>query len=196
MEKETNWVNELSAGNEDALAHFFKLHHHSLCYFAGKLVQDIPQAEDIVAECFVKLWERRENFDHPEKLKAFLYISCRNNCLKYLRDLKRKTAAQDLYYKQLDENSEEILYEIIDTEIVDILAGEIEGLPEKCRDVFKLLYFEGKKTDEIALLLNLSVQTVRNHKTRAIEMLRAQFLKKGLSGTLQLAFLFFIDRHL
>lgn len=196
MEKETNWVNELSDGNEEALSYFFKKHHHSLCYFAAKLVQDVPQAEDIVAECFVKLWERRDKFGDSEKIKAFLYISCRNRCLKYLRDVKRKTAAQEVYFKQLDQNEEEILYEIIDTEVIDTLAWEIEELPEKCREVFKMIYFEGKKTDEIALALNLSVQTVRNHKTRAIEQLKAQFLKKGLSAALQLALLFFVDRHL
>jgi len=195
VDKSENWwADNLRQGEQAALTFFFKRHHQSLCYFATKLVQDRGQAEDIVADCFVKLWERRERFASAEKIKAFLFISCRNNCLNYLRDLKRKTAAQALYLKQLEVNSQDVLYEIIDTEIIDLLAREIEELPEKCREVFKLLYLEGKKTDEVARELDLNVQTVRNHKTRAIELLKAQFLKKGLSAALQLALLLYLDR--
>ena len=62
-----------------------------------------------------------------------------------------------------------------------------------CREVFNLIYFEGKKTDEIAFQLNLSVKTVRNHKARAVDQLKTAFLKKNLSGPFYLAFLLFID---
>lgn len=187
------WIDQFRAGKESSLAYFFKVHHRSLCFFASKIVNDPFQAEDIVADCFIKLWNRRDTFETPENIKAFLYIACRNNCLNYLRDLKRRTDAQELYFQQLDLQSDEILYDIIDTEVVNILGREIEGLPDKCKKVFKLIYLEGKNTDEIAAALNLNVQTVRNHKTRAIELLRSQFLKKGLTATLQLFLLMFID---
>lgn len=191
---ENRWTDHLRQGEQTALTFFFKKHHQSLYYLASGLIQDTAQAEDIVADCFIKLWERRDRFADAEKIKAFLFISCRNSCLNHLRDKKRKTAAQALYLKQLEINSEELLYEVIDTEIIDLLAREIEELPEKCREVFKLLYLEGKKTDEVARELQLNVQTVRNHKTRAIELLKAQFLKKGLSAALQLAVLLYLDR--
>jgi RNA polymerase sigma-70 factor (family 1) len=191
--QDVQWIDQFRAGMESSLAYFFKEHHRSLCFFASKIVNDPFQAEDIVADCFIKLWNRRDTFETPENIKAFLYIACRNNCLNYLRDLKRRTYAQELYFQQLDLQSDEILYNIIDTEVVDILAREIEELPDKCKKVFKLIYLEGKNTDEIAAALNLNVQTVRNHKTRAIELLRSQFLKKGLTATLQLFLLMFID---
>ncbi|RZM24966.1 MAG: RNA polymerase sigma-70 factor [Pedobacter sp.] len=196
VKQDMQWIEEFRRGNESSLAYFFKEHHRSLCYFASKIVKDERQAEDIVADCFIKLWDRRETFENADKIKAFLYIACRNNCLNYLRNEKRKTNAQELYLRQMDQHSDEIFYEIIDTEIVDILAREIECLPDKCREVFKLIYLGGKNTEEIAQALGLNVQTVRNHKTRAIELLKAQFLKKGLSATLQLFLLMFMGRHL
>jgi len=195
VKQDMQWMDQFQKGNESSLAYFFNLHHRSLCYFASKMVKDEGQAEDIVADCFIKLWDRRVTFENPEKIKAFLYIACRNNCLKYLRDEKRKTAAQERYFQQLDEASDEIMYEIIETEIIDILAKEVESLPDKCREVFKLIYLGGKSTDQIAAELNLNVQTVRNHKTRAIELLRSQFLKKGLSASLQLFLLIYLERH-
>jgi len=196
VKQDKQWIEEFQRGNESALAYFFKEHHRSMCYFASKIVKDERQAEDIVADCFIKLWDRRQTFENVDKIKAFLYIACRNNCLNYLRNEKRKTAAQELYLRQMDEDSDEIIYEIIDTEIVDILAREIESLPDKCREVFKLIYLGGKSTEEIAAELNLNVQTVRNHKTRAIELLRAQFLKKGLSATLQLFLLMYVEKYI
>ncbi|TCD01660.1 RNA polymerase sigma factor [Pedobacter psychroterrae] len=196
VNQDMQWIEEFQRGNESSLAYFFKEHHRSLCYFASKIVKDERQAEDIVADCFIKLWDRRETFENTDKIKAFLYIACRNNCLNYLRNEKRKTAAQELYLRQMDQHNDEIFYEIIDTEIVDILAREIESLPDKCREVFKLIYLGGKNTEEIAQELNLNVQTVRNHKSRAIELLKTQFLKKGLSATLQLFLLMFMGRHL
>jgi len=187
------WLNEFHTGSEKAFNWFFRLHNKRLFYFASRLIQDPQQAEEIVSQCFLKLWERQENFETADNIKAFLYISCRNSCLKYLRDLKKKTFDQQLYLSQLEVSEETILYEIIDTEIISLIAKEIEDLPDKCQEVFRLLYFEGKKTNEVAALLELNVQTVRNHKTRAIELLKARFLKKGLSTMLMLAFLLFID---
>lgn len=175
------------------IKYFFDLHHKSLCYFANRLVKDDLQSEDIVAECFFKLWERREDFGTEQNVKAFLYISCRNACLNYLQHLKVKTSVQKVYLEQLEKGEDTILYQIIKTEILEIVSKEVDELPEKMRDIFKLLYFNGKKTDEIAAELNLSVQTVRNQKTKAIALLKTSLLKKGVSASFYLAFLFFID---
>lgn len=187
-------MDEFRIGNDQALAFFFDLHYKSLCYFATRLVQSDSEAEDIVSDCFFKLWQHRENFKTEPNIKAFLYISCRNACLNYLKHLKRRNSAQQLYFNQLEEGEETILYQIIETEVLQILDAEIEALPEKCKKVFKLIYLEGKKTDEIAAALNLSVKTVRNHKARAIELLKTSFLKKGMSATLSLALLLFLHR--
>jgi RNA polymerase sigma-70 factor (family 1) len=189
---ETYWINALRQGDEQAFHWFFTLHNKSLCYFASKLLQDQLQAEEIVSDCFIKLWERQQNFETADNIKAFLYITCRNSCLKHLRDLKKKTAHQQMYLSHLETSEESVLYEIIDTEIITILGREIEELPDKCREVFNLIYLEGKKTDEIAVMLNISIQTVRNHKTRAVELLKTSILKKGLSHAIMLAFLLFI----
>ena len=191
---EQYWIVAFRKGNDHALSHFFELHYRSLCYFAGRLLQDDMEAEEVVSDCFYKLWERHQDFETAQNIKAFLYISCRNACLKHLKKTKRKTAIQQEYIQQLEEGEETIFYEVIETEILTILSQEIEGLPDKCREVFKLIYLENRKTDEIAVMLGLSVQTVRNHKTRAIELLKTSFLKKGLSAAMTLAFLLFIDR--
>jgi len=189
------WAASFREGNEEALAHFFKLHNKSLCFFANRLVQDAVEAEDIVSDCFLKLWKRHKDFETSSNIKSFLYVSCRNACLDYLKHLKVKSAAQQNYFSQLTQSEETILYTIMEAEFLEILSQEIELLPEKCREIFKLIYFEGKKTDQIALDLELSVQTVRNQKTRAVELLKTAFFKKGMSTAFSLALLLFTSKN-
>lgn len=192
---EAYWLNGFRNGDHQALSYFFDIHYKPLSYFATRLTLNEMEAEDIVANGFVKLWKRHQDFETANNIKAFLYISCRNACLDYLKHLKRKTAAQEAYFKQLEESEETILHQIIEAEFLQLLNAEIELLPEKCGEVFKLLYFDGKKTDEIAAELDLSVKTVRNHKARAVALLKTSFLKKGMEDGLYLAFLLFLNNR-
>jgi len=191
--KEQYWTEQFIKGNKLALNFFFQQHYQSLCYFALRLTRDEEEAKDIVANCIVKLWDKHADFKTASNIKAFLYISCRNGCLEFLRNLKRKTAAQKRYFEQLSESEDTILHEIIEAEFLAILNEEIKMLPGRSGEVFKLIYLDGKKTEDIAAELHLSVQTVRNHKTRAIEMLKTAFLKKGITGPLMLAFSLFLE---
>lgn len=191
---EVYWIELFTAGNELALDYFFKLHYHPLRYFATSLVHEPMEAEDIVAGCFSKLWEKRSDFSNAENIKGFLYVTCRNYCFQFLRNLKRRNAAQQLYFEQLEQSERTVLNEIIEAELLNILEQEIILLPGRCSEVFRLIYFEGKNTNEIALQLDLSVQTVRNHKTRALELLKTAFLKRGVKDALILALLTYLGR--
>lgn len=185
----------LKKDNHDALSYFFKLHHKSLCYFASRLIQNVTDAEDVVSDCFLKLWQHRHDFQTEQNIKAFLYISCRNGCLNYLKHLKVKSAAQSSYFNHLMHSEEDIVFKIIEAEFLSILNNEIEALPPKCREIFKLIYFDGKNTAEIAETLDLSVQTVRNQKTKAVELLRSACLKKEISAALTITFLLFLEKY-
>ena len=197
MEKdqhEQHWLELFRKGDNAALSYFFKLHYKALCYFVDRIIQNSLEAEDIVAESFVKTWERRADFPTTANIKAFLYITCRNASLNYLKHLKVKSAAQLKYYHELEQGEENILTRIIETEVLVILNQEIEHLPENYREVFKLLYFDQLKTDEIATQLGLTVQTVRNYKARAIDLLKASMLKKGISEVMMLGFLVLLGK--
>lgn len=191
---EQYWMEAFQNGDEKALAHFFKLHSKSLAYFTNRMVSDQAEADDIVSTCFLKLWQKHENFKTAENIKAFLYISCRNACLDYLASLKVRTVAQEKYITHLETGEDTILYDVIQTEVLDLVNKEIEELPDKMKVIFKMLYIDGKSTSEIAEELGLSIQTVRNQKTKAIAVIKNSLLKKGVSSVLQLAFLLFIDK--
>lgn len=190
---QTKWTESLRRGDHSALSFCFKLHARSLGFFANRLINDPLEAEDVVAECFAKLWERRRDFQTEENIKAFLYISCRNACLDYIRREKVKTLAQKAYSNKQEGTEDTILNHIITAEVLAILDEEIAMLPDNYREVFKLIYFDLKKTDEIADQLGLSEQTVRNYKIRAVNLLKTAMLKRGISSMGIVALLLFIE---
>lgn len=184
------WLKELQQGNTLALSYFFDLHYQSLCYFAHSIVKDQQEAEDIVATSFVKIWNKHADFKTAQNIKAFLYISTKNACLDYLKKLKRQALAQQGYFQQLTLEEDQLENYFIEAEFLHILNIELEKLPERCKEVFKLIYVDGLKTNEIAELLDLSVKTVRNHKARAVSLLQLAFSEKNL---LPLFFFFISD---
>lgn len=190
LNEDKDLIAQFKKGDEKALSHFFKLHYRTLCYFVTKMLQDESEAEDTVATAFVKLWERRENFDSPQSIKSFLFITCRNASLNFLKKSKRASLHQQEYIYYLDNLDSEVMNHVVESEFLNTLYHEVSQLPEQCRRVFFMLYFDGKKTDEIALEMDLSVKTVRNHKSRALETLHNAFLKRGVSDAL--SFLVFL----
>ncbi len=169
-------MDRLKAGDEGAYTVFFNTYYSPLCYFAAQLVRDRPAAEDIVKDTFIKLWKKHKDFESPQNVKAFLYITVRNASLNFLRHLGvRETAQKEIRYLSRDREDAQVLNSMIKAEIISKVHYQIEKFPEKRRHIFKLAYLEGLKNEEIATLLNISVSTVKTQKARAILALRGHF---------------------
>ena len=146
----------------------FKEYYGSLCYFASRFLKDV--IEDLVQDVFITLLEKKMFFQSEIHLKNFLYLSIRNSCLNYIRSMRSKDRyIASLAYEEWAENFEE---SIILTEIYRELAAAVEKLPEECRKVFQLCYFQGLDNESAAQELGLSVNTVKAQKARGKKILR------------------------
>ena len=82
-------------------------------------------------------------------------------------------------------------------EKIEGLIRKIENLPDRCKEIFRLIFIDGLTTDQIGERLNISPQTVRTQKARALDLIKSELLKKNLlSALLYLLLLFPADRHL
>lgn len=168
-------------GDPQAFASFFHLYYRPLCFFSDQLIKDMPESEDIVKECYIKLWYKHRDFDSAQNIKAFLYISARNSCLNFLRHLQvREASHREMIYLESGREEEVVINHLIRTELLQQIYIEIEMMPEKRREVFKMAYLEGMKNSEIADLLDISVFTVKEHKGKALQQLRLTFSDKQL----------------
>ena len=179
-------IDSFRKGGPEALQSLLKLFYSPLCLFAERLLADSAAAEDIVGESFVKLWNKRTDFESLQNLKAFMYITVRNACLNQLKQAKRDSLSKKQLAYLTGEKEEFVLNEMIRAEVLKEIMQEINNLPEQCRKVLKMGYFEGMKNQEIAGLLNISVHTVKNQKARAIQLLKIRLRDRDLMSLLLL----------
>ncbi|RFS19962.1 RNA polymerase sigma-70 factor [Chitinophaga silvatica] len=163
-------------GDPQAFDAFFKEHYRPLVFFAQQLLTTIGGAEDIVKDSFVKLWQKRIDFDHHKSIKGFLYTTTRNACINLLRHEKVKdTYQKEMVYLDDQKGEERILQQMIHSELLQSIHREIEKLPEKRRQVLQMIFQEGLKLEEIAEILGISVFTVKEHRAKALAQLRLKF---------------------
>jgi len=167
----------------------------SLCFFAKRLVDNDGEGEDIAADSFVKLLNRHESFDTIPNIKAFLYITTRNACLNYLRAEQRQHSSKRELNRIQDKTDEHALSHMVHAEVLREVEFEIEQLPNRCREIFKLIYYERRSADEIAELMGISINTVWVQRAKAIQLIRTNLLKKGMLSAL-LGFLVITDNTL
>lgn len=156
-------------------------YYQSLCFFANRLINNNFVAQEIVQDVFVKLWENRK-VQEIQNMKAFLYTATRNNCINYLVSQKRKREKENetiLNFPTV--NDAGVLAELIRAEVLRELSIAIEQLPKQCKKVIRLIYEEGKNTNEIAEEIGAAPSTVRNHKARGLTLLRKILSKSAFS---------------
>ena len=174
-------IHDFRNGDPQAFSSFFHLHYRPLCYFAAQLLNSQQDGEDIVKDTFVKLWQKHTDFDTPQNIKAFLYITTRNACLNFLRHLQvKESSRKELMYIEENKGDELVLNQMIRAELMQEIYSEIEKLPERRRDVFKMAYLDGLKNEEIAHQMNISIHTVKEHKGKALYSLRLRFSDKQI----------------
>lgn len=181
---EIDIIDTLKKGSPDALQSLLKQFYSPLCLFAERLLADSAAAEDIVGESFIKLWNKRGDFESTQNIKAFMYITVRNACLNYLKQVKRDSLNQKQLAYLTGEKEEFILNEMIRAEVLKEIMNEINNLPEQCGKVLKLAYLDGLKNQEVAKVLNISVHTVKNQKARAIQLLKTRLRDRDLMALL------------
>lgn len=182
----------LQNGENPAFDHIYHLYFKPLCYFAEKLTGDPHTAEDMVAESFTTLLRKKPKFETFAALKSYLYTATRNRCYDHLRAEKRhKVSHKELQYLTID-NENNIEAQIIRAEVLNAIYTAIETLPERYKQVVRMALVEGKDNDEIVTETGMAYQTVRNHKSEGIKLLRLAIFRNGNLSDLALLYLFAI----
>ena len=149
-----------------------------MCYYAYKITNNQESSKDIVQDVFLKYHSKPAEFSSELAIKNFLYLAVKNACLNFIRhDLVEKKFAENQVETALDQDQG--LSHIIKAEALIAIKKAIEALPEGCRTVLKLAFFEGFKNEQIALELGISINTVKTQKQRALQLLRLKFINKA-----------------
>lgn len=165
-----------------SFSEIYHIYFPKLVRFSREYVISIEDAENIVQDIFLYLWEHRDILNSLTNLNAFLFTLTKNRCIDFYRHKvlldKKKASLDSLQDRELKLKIEALMQfdENIFTEkeIEELLTKAIEHLPEKCRQVFILSRMNGLKYEEIATQLDISVHTVQNHIVTAIRKLKVE----------------------
>ena len=170
----------LQAGKKQGMNTLFERYYKPLVLFANTLLHDLPEAEDIVLEQFVKIWEK----ELYHALSTFLFTIVKNACINQI-------AKQGLFTEQLDlphySIAEEESNQLDETAIETVLTA-VRKLPEKTQRVVQLVMCQGCTYQETANKLDVSINTVKTLLKAGMKELRSEL--KGYKKIFLLFMLF------
>ena len=177
--------NRLRDGDPTAFEGLFKLTHARLLSYCKLFVADHAQANDLVQECFLSLWEKRSGIKPSPPVESLMFVMLRHRCLNYLRD--QKFLYSDIDINSIKEIELQHLFELdfsgvekktLEEELIEAIKQEVEKLPKKRKLVFIKSKIEGLKNKEVADQLGISVKTVEKHLKQAKEQIQKELLVK------------------
>ena len=161
----------------------FKDYYASLVMYAMHYVRQ-EVAEDIVQDLMTLLWEKDTYFDSISAFHSFIYLFIRNRSINHLKH--QKAELNYINYRQGESISDESeVFQVMEEEIYRIFFNVIDQLPERCKEIFKFIVshneccknifklpLAGKKENEIASQLGISLSTVKSQKQKAFQRLK------------------------
>jgi RNA polymerase sigma-70 factor (ECF subfamily) len=167
-----------------AFDELFDLYSAGLCRFAYGYLKSQADAEEVVQDCFLKVWERRHEFDEGVVFKTYLYTCAYHAVLKQLR--RQRTWLFEDCNQELLINEQAPTQALEYEELEKMYQAAMAQLPPRRQQVFALSRQQGLSYAGIAQELNISVKSVETQMTHALKFLRSYFRAHGTVVTLLL----------
>ena len=159
-------------GDRRAFGELYQMYRKPALRFCLTLLKEEAEAENVLHEVFLKIWERREQINPDLNFNSYLFTCLRNYAFDHFKRLEKDRRLRDRYLQQMIHQHEETEEKDEHFQLLDEVVG---GLSEKRRQVLLLNVYEGKSYQEIAELMEISKNTVKNQLVKARQILRDQF---------------------
>ena len=167
-------LNEIALNSsEKAYKKLFMELHESLNSFAFSILKSAEDAEEVVSDFFISIWQRRQTLPAIENPRLYFFVGVKNTALNKLtsngrsrlpRDIEWETNLRSVFF-----NPEELL---LSSEVVKKIMAAVNELPAKCKTIFKLVKEEGLRYSDVAKLLDISVKTVEAQMAIALRRIK------------------------
>ena len=164
-------INQLISENEEGYVLLVELYYKKLLVYAYSLCSDYAQAQDIVQNVFLRVWERRGNLMVKQSVSGLLHRAVYNEFIDTVRKNKPSYPLDELYWSTLNSVVDEANNQLLEDKIT-LVKKEVQHLPTKCKQVFLLSKRDGLTNVEIATYLNVSIKTVEYQIAHAYKVIR------------------------
>lgn len=160
----------------DAFESLFRRYRNGLVHFAWNIVNNYSDAEEIVQDMFVAIWDKRDNLVFDDSLKNYLFTGVKNKCLNHIKRARLPFADMPDEFP-LPSNDTNAAERMQGQEMEKRVHSLINRLPSKCRTVFLLSRMHELSYKEIAGIMDITPKTVENQIGIALK-----FLKENLNS--------------
>jgi len=166
-------VELLIGGSQEAFGELYARYRERLLYFCKQYMNE-ADAEDIVQNVFLKLWEKRRFLGEVTSFSGYIQTMAKNDILKKFRHFDvHSRFARNLLMNEID-STNETEDTVINNDYAILLNELIENLPPKQREVFRLNRVEGLSYNEISELLQTPLENVRKQVSLALKKIKDQ----------------------
>ena len=167
---------QIKNGNRVAFYNIYERYCKRLYGFVLRYIKVEADAEEIVQEVFVKIWESRSKLNAYSSFESFLFTIAYNATIDLLRKrVNERKYLENLVALQQIQEAPDILDEIHFKELDDKLKKLLEELTPRQKEIFQLSRGQGFSHEEIAVKLGISVNTVKKHMANTLSFLKSNF---------------------
>ena len=162
----------ICGGNADAFSEIYKRYRGVLYLHALRMLKSEEEAKDIVQDLFAVFWSKREEIEVTGSISGYLYTAVKNRILDHIAKAQTRHKYISSMASFLEEGELVTDNQVREHELATLIEREVELLPEKMKQIFKLSRQENRSHKDIALELKLSDKTVKKQVSNAILILR------------------------
>ena len=169
----TKYIQDVAINDSEvALERLYNHYHYNLLHFSQIYVIDENDAEEIISDTFLDIWENRKKLVKLKNFNAYIYTLVRNKSISAYRSHHNNVNLESIPIDLLAQSHvtpEDIL---ISKEKVEKINRAINSLPNKCKLAFKLVKENQLKYKEVSEILNISIKSLEAHLTTAMKKIR------------------------
>lgn len=178
---DNNLVKLLQKGNVAAFDSLFEVYSQKLFGFALKYFKNESDAEELVQEVFVKVWENRQTLKSELSFKSYLFTIALNQIRKHFNKKATSLRYLDSLQNEPEFSENQAVQENDYESALHQINLIIEQMPPRRREIFMKSKLEGKSSKEIAAELNISAGTVDNQVSEALRFIRTRLKSENLA---------------
>lgn len=175
----------VAEGDREAFTCLYHRYFYYLFTLAMRYIKDESEAEDVLQQVFIKLWQMRDSGVIKDNVRGYLFAMTRNSIMNYVRDKNRLLQRNYRLSQEISEEEQDIWVMADKNDLISEMKKAIDGLPPQQKRVANLRC-EGLSNQEIASRLHLSLNTVNSHYTKGLKA-----LKTALSALMSLTLIYF-----
>ena len=175
--EERSLILRLIEGDEDAFCELYATYKNRLIYFAMRFLKSREYAEDVFQDAFTVVWQSRRFINPDASFSSYLYTIMRNRILNQLRNAANEEKLKESILSQGLDYTEDTKCEVMLNDLKFLISHALQQLTPRQREIFEMSREAQLSHKEIADKLGISVNTVQEHISTSLKLIRTYLIK-------------------